>query len=312
MKSSSAQPNVYDAEITSRANQQIKLARDVVEGKDTRSIFVEGLRLCEEAVGALQTIEQAFFTREGLRDERLIGVLERARKRGAQIIQVSTNVFDSLSDTKSPQGIALVAPRPNLSARQFGVRIAANADNSSDLSDSKNLSKANRKDAVASSFNRAPMLIVLHRINNPSNAGAMLRVAEAAGAHGVISTEGTVDLFGTKALRGAMGATFRVPLLANEPFSRVVEWCRKSLITTVAAATDAVQTHIEFDWRKPCAVVIGNEAHGLDASEIAQLDTQIAIPMRAPVESLNAATALAILLYEAARQRDSFAGLENA
>lgn len=305
MKSSSDQQDIYDVEITSRANAQIKLARAVVEGRDARSIFVEGLRLCEEAVGALQTIEQAFFTREGLSDERLLGLVERARARGARLIQVTSNVFDSLSDTKSPQGIALVAPRPVLSVRQFAERIAVTAISSKDLSNNENVSNENRTDA-ASSVERATLLVILHQINNPSNAGAMLRVAEAAGAHGVISTEGTVDLFGTKALRGAMGATFRVPLLANQPFVRVAEWCRMSLINTVAATTDAAQTHTDFDWRAACAVFIGNEARGLDATEIAQLDARIAIPMRAPVESLNAATALAVVLYEAARQRGSF------
>lgn len=306
MISSSVYSLAHDVEITSRANAQIKEARKVIEGRDARLILVEGLRLCEEAVAALETVEQAFFIREVSNDPRFVNVLERARKKGAQIVLVSASVFDSLSDTKSPQGVALIAPRPIFSAQRFIDRIFA-ADAHSVLNRAEPSNNPGRKTAEAPSVVTSPLLVILHQINNPSNAGAMLRVAEAAGAHGVISTDGTVDLFGTKALRGAMGATFRVPLWSGEHFVRVIEWCRKERIITVAATTDSALMHTDHDWRAPCAIVIGNEAHGLNNSEISSLDARIRIPMRSPVESLNAATALAVVLYEAARQRGYFA-----
>jgi TrmH family RNA methyltransferase len=131
----------------------------------------------------------------------------------------------------------------------------------------------------------------------------MLRVAEAAGAAGVVATGGTADLLSPKALRSSMGSAFRLPQWSGACFDELIEWCRGRKIETVGTVLDANQTHIEHDWRGAHAIICGAEASGLTAEEIAQTDARVRIPMREPVESLNVAVALGVVLYEAARQR---------
>ena len=148
-----------------------------------------------------------------------------------------------------------------------------------------------------------PLVVVLHGVSNPSNAGAMLRVAEAAGAACVVSTAGTTDLLSPKSLRSAMGSAFRLPVWAGADFAEAIGWCHSRAIETVSTDLGAAESHAEHDWRGAHAVVCGAEAGGLSAEEIALLRSRVRVPMRGPVESLNVAVALAVVLYEAARQR---------
>jgi TrmH family RNA methyltransferase len=131
----------------------------------------------------------------------------------------------------------------------------------------------------------------------------MLRVAEAAGATAVISTKGTTDLFSPKALRGSMGSAFRVPLWTGATLEEALRWCAARGVGTVGAGAGAPKAHTEVDWTVPRALVVGPEAGGLSEEEMRATDETVRVPMREPVESLNVAVALAVILYEAARQR---------
>ena len=227
----------------------------------------------QERKAALE-IEVAFFTARLAQDARGAELLAALGRMDARAYELSDSVFDSVADTQSPQGIVLLAQRPRT------------------------------EPAVLEAVQTAtPLVVILHRINNPANAGAMLRVAEAAGATGLIATAGTADLFSPKALRGAMGSAFRLPVWAGARFAAALAWCAARDITTVATDLRAARTHTEQDWSAPSAIIIGPEAGGLTAAEVAAAQARIRIPMRSPVESLNAATALAVVLYEAARQR---------
>jgi TrmH family RNA methyltransferase len=260
--------------ITSRQNPLAQRARAVRERGAEGLIFVEGLRLCEEAARSRLGVEDILFTEEFASNERGARLLEELRGAGARLAEVSEGVLDSVADTKTPQGIVLLARRPACDAASF-VR----------------------------SLKRDPLLVVLHGINNPANAGAMLRVAEAAGATGVVATGGTADLLSPKALRSSTGSAFRLSQWTGARFGELIEWCRGRKIETVGTVLDANQTHIEHDWRGGHAIICGAEASGLSAEEIAQTDARVRIPMREPVESLNVAVALGVVLYEAARQR---------
>ncbi|MCA1555741.1 MAG: RNA methyltransferase [Acidobacteria bacterium] len=148
-----------------------------------------------------------------------------------------------------------------------------------------------------------PLIVILHQVNNPANAGAMLRVAEAAGASGVIAIAGSTDLLSPKALRGAMGSSFRLPLWTKADLAEVASWCGERGIRTVSTDLSARQSHTDLAWTDAHAIIMGAEADGLKEREIQVMDERIRIPMRSPVESLNVAVALAVILYEAARQR---------
>ena len=260
--------------ITSRSNSLVKRARDVRDGRESQLIFLEGVRLCEEAARTALRIEDVLYTGNLIRDERGARLLEAITRLGQRSTLVSDDVLGFVSDTKTPQGIVALAARPPTDRSVF-------AQNSNDK----------------------PLIVILHRISNPLNVGAMLRVGEAAGATGVISTETTADLFSPKALRGAMGSSFRLPLWTRAQFTEVLTWCAQQNITTISTGLRASRTHTEIDWTRPAALVVGAEGSGLEPSEIAATNQAIRIPMRPPVESLNVATALAIVLYEAARQR---------
>jgi TrmH family RNA methyltransferase len=260
--------------ITSRQNPLVRHARAVARGASKESLFIEGLRLCEEAARAHLDCEEVLYTEQFAGDARAARLLDDLKELNPRFTIVSEALLASLGDTKTPQGVVLLA-------RRFATERAA-------------FEKSLRPD---------PLIVVLHRVNNPANAGAMLRVAEAAGVNGVVATAGTTDLLSPKALRGAMGSSFRLPLWTNAAFAEVVAWCTERGIRTVSADLAATHTHTELVWTGARAVLMGAEAGGLDEADARAAEERVRIPMRPPVESLNVAVALAVILYEAARQR---------
>jgi len=260
--------------INSRDNQLVRAARAVRDGKQRELIFIEGRRLCVEALSAGLIIEEAFITEEISLNERNEALHRGLLRSGCRTYFVSERVLDSLSDTKTPQGIVLIARRP-----------------------------AAQTSALERAINKTTLLIILHRVGNPSNAGSILRTAEAAGACGAITTVGSVDIFSPKALRGAMGSSFRLPVWTGADYAEALAWCRARGITIVATDVRAARLYSDFDWTNPAALVVGAEASGLTIDEAAQADEAVRIPMHAPVESLNVGVATAVVLYEAMRQR---------
>jgi len=262
--------------ITSRDNALVKRARAVRDGRVREQIFVEGLRLSEEAWQALgpDGIREVIHTERIARDERGARLLDALRRGGRRTTPVNEADFSSVSDTKTPQGVVMLAARPDTGP-----------------------------DVLLKSADTVPLIVVLHRVNNPSNAGAILRAAEAAGATAAVLTEGSADIFSPKALRGAMGSSLRLPLWTGARFREAVEWCKERGVKTVCTDLRAEKSHTEVDWTGPAALILGEEAAGLAPEEVAAADEALRIPMRPPVESLNVAVAAAIVLYEAARQR---------
>lgn len=277
--------------ITSRQNSLVKHARAVRDRRDApEQIFIEGLRLSEEAVRSRLVVQDALYTEKFQTDERGAALLNELKLAGARLSPVTDEVLASVSDTRTPQGIALLASRPHTGSDKLLAALKAKSPEQPRPSTQAN----------------PTLLVIIHGINNPANAGAILRTAEAAGANGIISTRGTTDLFSTKALRGAMGSSFRLPLWERADFAEVTSWCRDNAIRTVGASLGAKSAHTEIDWTQACALVLGSEAAGLSEREVSMLDEAVRIPMRPPVESLNAAVASGIILFEAARQRGKF------
>lgn len=287
--------------ITSRDNALVKRARAVRDGKLRDLIFVEGVRLCEEAARAALSIEDVLYTERLARDERGKRLLRALSNLSQRTAIVSEQALASVSDTKTPQGIIVLAARPTGGWVSWAGK------------ESEHNQSSNALPQPLTPNPRPPLLVIMHRINNPSNAGAILRAAEAAGATGVVTTEGSADLFSPKALRGAMGSTFRLPLWEGARFSDALAWCAERGIRTVSttAATSSARSHTEIDWTQAHALVVGEEGAGLEDDEIAAADEALRIPMYAPVESLNVAVAAAIILYEAARQRGFAEGKQS-
>src|SRR5258707_2286346 len=182
--------------ITSRDNSLLRRARAVRDGKIEESIFVEGLRLCEEALSSGLKIEAIIDSEEIVRKERAAQLIEKMESLGEPVAAVSEKLLDSISYTQTPQGIVLLAARPASDAASFKARQPP-----------------------------VPQLVIMHGINNPVNVGAILRTAEAAGVTGAIATANTSDPFSPKALRGAMGSAFRLPSWTGPDYATVIAWC---------------------------------------------------------------------------------------
>ena len=147
-------------------------------------------------------------------------------------------------------------------------------------------------------------LLLLEDIRDPGNLGTMMRTAEGAGITGIIFNSSTVDIYNPKVIRSTMGSIYRVPFYQAEDFYETLQEIKRHEITIFAAHLHGIPYDTEGSFRKKCAFLIGNEANGLSDKSSEMADMRIRIPMAGKVESLNAAVAAAILMYEASRQRN--------
>lgn len=260
--------------ITSRDNSLLRQARAVRDGKIDELIFVEGLRLAEEAHRSSLLIEAVIVSEELMRKERAASAINELSRVSKRTASVSEKLLASISYTKTPQGIVVLAQRPESSEQRLAASLSANS-----------------------------LLVVLHQINNPVNVGAILRTAEAAGATGVITTANTSDPFSPKSLRGAMGSAFRLAIWSGISFDEMIEWCNQRGITSVCADAEARAAYTEIDWTRPSALILGTESTGFTEEELQKAQQRVRIPMKGAAESLNVSVAAGVLLFEAARQR---------
>lgn len=262
--------------ITSRDNSLLRLARTVRDGKDDGLIFVEGVRLCEEALHSGLKIHAVIYSNEIALKEKAAALLSDLDKKCERMGEVNESLLATVSYTKTPQGMIVLAARP-----------------------------VSGKERLANTSAGLPLLVIMDGINNPVNVGAILRSAEAAGATGVITTGDSSDPFSPKALRGAMGSAFRVPIWSEASYAEALSWCSAHKIKTVCADLGAPTLHTMIDWTISRALIVGPESTGLSADQVQMADERVKIPMQGEVESLNVGVAAAVILYEAARQRSS-------
>ncbi len=256
--------------ISSPVNPQLKFARRVREGKEPEAIFIEGERLCEEALKSGLSLIVAFHSPDpSPRSQRILEVL---RQQNCHTYETTPEAFEAVSDTVNSQGIIIIAQRP---IREFEQVIKASSN----------------------------LIMTFDMIQDPGNAGTMMRTAEAAGVQGLAVLKGTTDCTSPKALRSAMGAAFRLPIIANLEAEQIIATCRAYNITIAATASEGSMVYSDYDWKQPTMVIFGNEANGVKPEILAACDVRLSIPLQAPVESLNVASAAAIILFEAARQR---------
>ncbi len=183
----------------------------------------------------------------------------------AEILSVTSDVMRHMSDTEQPQGIIGVFPLPAY-----------------DLPDQPH------------------QVLVLDSLRDPGNLGTILRTAAGAGVQLVVLSPDCVDPYNPKVLRAGMGAHFRVPLVTLD-WTAIKDYCR-NLAIYLAASTGALQ-YDQVDWSQPHALIIGSEAHGASAVALALATQQVYIPMSHATESINAAVAAGVFLFEAQRQR---------
>jgi len=287
---------IATAEITSRDNRWLKRFRSILAGdRDAgESIGVEGLRMVEAALGSGLAVEAVLVSESG---EKHLGKLAGLIGTKCNLLRTTDRLFSGIADTQTPQGIAALLSPPAWAFQDL--------------------------------LRGTPLIVVLAGVQDPGNVGTILRASEAFGASGAIVTSaaglGTADPYSPKALRASAGSALRLPLLrdtSNSLLARLqtsnVKVCatvpdleasmrNEGESTPKAAPLHAAQPW-KVDWKRPIAVLIGNEGAGLPDEMVRGADFSVTIPQapaRTPVgvESLNAAMAATVLLYEAMRQR---------
>ena len=151
--------------------------------------------------------------------------------------------------------------------------------------------------------NKSPgNFVVLDRLQDPGNIGTIIRTADAAGYKLVIAMKGTADIFSPKVVRSATGSLFRVPIVFMDDNEQLIEFCRQTEKKLTATCLDDSKFYYEEDLKDNIALIVGNEGNGIDPDLISKSDVKIKIPMQGSIESLNAAVAAAIIMYESVRK----------
>jgi len=266
--------------ITSRQNPLVARYRAAARGDADDLLLLDGAHLVADALDAGVRLREAAVGAVGdmagdaVRRADIRALVARLTEAGVDVIAASASVMDALSPVRSASAIVALANRPSRDdARLYG--------------------------------GGASLVIVAVDVQDPGNLGAIVRVAEAGGATGLVSAGRSADPFGWKALRGSMGSALRIPVVVREHADQAVAEARRHGCRIVAAVPRGGRSLFDINLKMPAAVLIGGEGPGLPAAIVDAADDRVTIPMQAPVESLNAAVTAALLVYEARRQRES-------
>lgn len=210
---------------------------------------------------------------------------------------VADDVFDRMSDTKTPQGILTLVKQHHYRLEDMLMR--KQERRCIDRNTGKSIS------IIGGVQQRKTLYILLEDIQDPGNLGTIFRTGEAAGADGIIMSRHTVDIYNPKTIRSTMGSIYRVPFFYTDDICETIRTLQKNEIQVYAADLNGGKFYDEYDYCGKTAFLIGNEGNGLREETAACADARIEIPMEGSVESLNAAAASTVLLYEAYRQRRS-------
>jgi RNA methyltransferase, TrmH family len=262
------------APITSATNPLLKRARKLRQRKHRDA---EGAFLVEGIAPAWQALEHAevevvLFSPELLTSRRALDLVRRAED-NAQVVQVSADAFNSLSERKHPVGLAVIARASTMRLRDLIVG-----------SDS--------------------VFVALYEVGNPGNLGTIVRTADAAGAAGVIAIGRGTDFWHPNALKSSMGTMFTTPLVAVDEVRDAITWARDNGLTIITTTAHTEIAHWSTTYSRPALVLFGSEGQGLSVDLLDEGDVAVRIPMQGSATSLNLSVSVGILLYEIIRPRD--------
>jgi TrmH family RNA methyltransferase len=264
--------------ITSRQHPVVQRLRKLAaRRRDDRGLLLDGEHLLAEAIAAGVPIELV------LTDGRVPDLARRARENGGAVYLASPSVLEAASPVRSPTGTVAIATWEPAALRD--------------------LFPGGTPPATGLTPRHPPALAIgLVDVQDPGNTGSVIRSADALGATGVATLGRTADPGGWRALRGAMGSTFHLPIARGSSAQAIQEARNAGVVVAATVAADG-QPVDTVDLRPPLLVLLGNEGAGLPGSVIAEADVRLTIPMRPGVDSLNVAVSAALILYEARRQR---------
>ncbi|MBR5536196.1 MAG: RNA methyltransferase [Clostridia bacterium] len=257
--------------ITSRDNKYVKLAKSLSakQGRDKEGMFIiEGYRNVHDAAKKGAKIEFILVSDRCSYDLSVF--------RGYKMYTLAPRIFDYVSDTVTPQGVMAIC----------------------------RMEEVNFSDIL---LDENSLIVVCENLQDPGNAGTIIRTADAAGAKAVILTKGCVDLYNPKVTRSVMSSLFSVKVIRNKNIDSVFGFLKSNSIKSVAGALSDKSCHLfDADLLGSCAVFIGNEGNGLTPDTVKRCDVKVTIPMLGGAESLNASTAASVMMYEFVRQNKTY------
>ncbi len=256
--------------ITSSQNSKIHLVRGLIarrkEREEAQAFVVEGVRLVEEALGAGWKPQFVLYSQQlSPRGHESLAAFDG---QGVEVEEISEALMKAVADTEAPQGILAVLPIPQPTIPE-----------------------------------RLDFLLIADELRDPGNLGTLLRSAGAAGVQAVVLTPGTADAFNPKVVRAGMGAHFRLPIFSLD-WSLIRELAQEHDLRLYLADAEGGKPAWQFNLTAPIGLVVGGEAEGASRAARAYVDGVVTIPMPGHTESLNAAIAGSILLFEVVRQRN--------
>jgi TrmH family RNA methyltransferase len=257
------------AHISSRQNPLVARFKAAAEASNGL-LLLDGAHLVSEALAAGLALECVALDPDRVPPHERAALTRSVP--AAQLVTVSRAVLDAMSPVRTPSGVVALAARPARTLSDL-------------LSD------------------RSRLVLGAVDVQDPGNLGAIVRAAEAGGAGGVVCTTNGADPFGWKALRGAMGSAFRLPVPRVATIDHAVASARAAGWRVVATVGRGEASLYDVDLTVPTLLLLGSEGHGLVPAVVDAADARVSIPMDGAVESLNVAVAAALLVYEARRQR---------
>lgn len=255
--------------ITSTSNPQIKKLLQLQKKSKVRNeeqvFIVEGLRMFQEV--PKERVKKVYIS-ESLYNRKK----EELNLEKFPVEILSDKVFQHVSDTKTPQGIMCIVQQKKYEIEELF-------------------------------FDANPHFIVLDNLQDPGNLGTIVRTAEGAGVSAIFMSSDCVDIYNPKTIRSTMGSIYRMPFVYVEDMFTLLDKFREKKVTTYAAHLQGKHTYDKEDYRSGTAILIGNEGNGLRDEIAEKADVWVQIPMQGEVESLNAAIAASILMFEVYRQR---------
>jgi len=265
--------------ITSLSNKKIKEAIFVKKKHADykyNAFFIEGERVLEMALASGVILKRVFYTDEFVSKGNRKSLVKSVTTGDVEVLEISTKVMRSISDTETPQGIAAIA-----SLRKYELE---------DLKESEN-----------------PVLLICDRVKEPGNLGSIIRSSDAFGADAVMIVPGTCNPFSPKVIRASAGSIFNIPLIFV-PGEKLIPWMKARQLRLLVTDPYGGESIFHIDFTLPFALVLGEEAGGVSKFFKEKADLFIHIPLKGRADSLNVSISAAIILYEAQKQRSKVSG----
>jgi RNA methyltransferase, TrmH family len=252
--------------IRSPQNARLKLVRGLRRGRERQSVLLEGARVLDEALDAGLAPDFVLHVPEP--DSKSARVLDRARAAGWDCFAIEAKLLAEGSDLDAPSDLVAVAARPETSAAEL----------------------------IAACARTGGLLLVGAGVQDPGNVGALIRVAAGLGAYGALFLQGGASPWHPRALRGASGTSFRLPVAEAASLDEFIKWTSAHALPIWITAADGDSYRELERGRSACALVLGEEGAGVPAALCAAASRSVGIPLQRGVESLNVATAAAVLV----------------